>query len=422
MSEFQIQARPFAESFLSAVREESRDGPGVSRQGYGPHEQHVHDLVAQTGCELGMEIKVDAAGNLWMTRPGRNRSLPAFVSGSHGDSVPQGGNFDGLAGVCAALTVAVMLERMHVELERDYTVLVTRMEESSWFGRAYVGSLALTGRLEPRELELRHRTDGRTLAETVASCGFDPKVMASGRPLADLSRIGAFVELHIEQGPRLDASTDRRAAVVTGIRGNLRHKCCRVVGETAHSGAVDREFRHDAVLALAEWLHAMDCHWKNWLDRGEDLVFTAGVVNTSPTAAIAIIPGEVTFGLDMRSLSMKTIRDFHALMEAEAARIGEARGVRFEWDPVLVCEASGVDPDVRARLEKAARDHGIPVQTMPSGAGHDAAVLSNAGVPVGMIFVANQNGSHNWREEMRIEDFMQGCEVLWHAVCDFDKA
>lgn len=421
MTDFRTAAQPFAAAFFDDIRRESRDGPGVSRQGYGPHEEYVHEKARTLARELGMEIDTDPAGNLWLTRPGRDRTLPAFVSGSHGDSVPQGGNYDGLAGVCAALTVAWMLEKENVQLERDYRVLIFRMEESSWFGRAYVGSLALTGGLLPRELELRHRTDGRTLAETVAACGFDPQVMAGGRPLRDLSKIAAFVELHIEQGPRLDASPDRRTAVVTGIRGNLRHKICRVVGETAHSGAVDREFRHDAVMALAELLNTMDRHWKAWLDRGEDLVFTAGVVNTLPTAAIAIIPGEVSFGLDMRSLSMETIRAFHALMVEEAERIGAERGVRFEWDDVLVCEASGVDPAVRAALESAAGRHGIPVQTMPSGAGHDAAVLSNAGVPVGMIFVANQNGSHNAREAMKIEDFMAGCELLWHTVCDFDR-
>ncbi|HBN73999.1 MAG TPA: Zn-dependent hydrolase [Sutterella sp.] len=418
---FQEAARPIAEAFLDAVREDSKDGRGVSRQGYGPHEEFVHRLVKKAGERMGMEIEIDPAGNLWVTRPGKNRALPAIVSGSHGDSVPEGGNFDGLAGVCAALTVAEMLHKENVQLERDFTVLVTRMEESSWFGRAYVGSLALTGKLKPSEIQLCHRNTSVTLAETIRQCGFSPEIMVSGKMLKDLSNIAAFIELHIEQGPRLDSDTVNRIGVVTGIRGNLRHKICHVIGQTAHSGAVDLEFRHDAVMALAELLSRMDKHWKSWLAAGQDLVFTCGVVNTEPTAAIAIIPGKVSFGLDMRSLSMQTLWKFHELMETECAAISQERGVRFEFDDVLVCESSGVDPAVRLRLETAAKQHNLHAINLPSGAGHDAAVLSNAGVPVGMIFVANQNGSHNWREAMKIEDFMQGTELLWHTVCDFDK-
>lgn len=421
MSEFQEKARAFVEDFFDTVRKESADGRGVSRMGYGPHEQFVHDLVTRIGESIGMQSEVDLAGNLWLTLPGEDRTLPAIVSGSHGDSVPEGGNFDGLAGVCAALTVAKMLHGEGVKLKRDYRVLVFRMEESSWFGRCYVGSLALTGGLKPSEVALKHRKEDITLAETIRRAGFDPDVMTSGKVLADLSKIAAFIELHIEQGPRLDASDKERVGIVTGIRGNLRHQACQVLGETAHSGAVDREFRHDAVMALGELLSRMDRHWVSWLAAGQDLVFTCGVVNTASTAAIAIIPGEVTFGLDMRSLDMQTLARFHALMEAEAQDIGREKRVRFVFDDVLVCESCKVSDDVRGRLEAAARKHGIPYQAMPSGAGHDSAVLGNAGVPVAMIFVANQNGSHNWREAMRIEDFLAGTELLWHTVCDYDK-
>ena len=421
MIDFQAQVRAFVEDFFETVRKESADVRGVSRQGYGAHEQFVHDNARALAREIGMTEEIDAAGNLWLTRPGKNRSLPAIVSGSHGDSVPEGGNYDGLAGVVAALAVAKALHDNNIELERDYRVLVFRMEESSWFGRCYVGSLAMTGKLKPSDLQMQHRTSGATLAETIRAAGFDPDVMASGRMLDDLSKIAAFFELHIEQGPRLDSSARERIGVVTGIRGNLRHQSCKVIGETAHSGAVDREFRHDAVMALAELLARMDRHWESWLAAGEDLVFTCGVARTPDTAAIAVIAGEVTFGLDMRSLKMQTIERFHDLMVKESHAIEKQKGVRFVFDDVIVSNAAAVDAGLRARLEKAAREHGLPYQTMASGAGHDAAVLAGAGVPVAMIFVANQNGSHNWREAMRTDDFLAGCELLWHTVCDFDK-
>lgn len=241
----------------------------------------------------------------------------------------------------------------------------------------------------------------------------------------DLSKIAAFVELHIEQGPRLDKEPVNRAAVVTGIRGYLRHKRCRVEGETAHSGAVDYEFRHDAVAALTDLLYVMNRHWEAWLHDGKDLVFTClvftcGVINTPSTADISIISGDVSFGLDMRSLSMETIRAFHDLLLEEAAAIEEKHGVKFIFDDVIVGEAARPDAILFNRLVKAATDHGIPHLQMASGAGHDAVVMTSAGVPTCMLFVANQNGSHTRmrRCEFRISSQVRkfSCTPSWIMI------
>ena len=304
--------------------------------------------------------------------------------------------------------------------ERDFCIVAFRMEECPEFGRAYAGSLALTGQLNPFELELPHRDTGKLLKDVLLERRVDVERIASGEPLMDLSKIAAFVELHIEQGPRLDKEPVNRAAVVTGIRGYLRHKRCRVEGETAHSGAVDYEFRHDAVAALTDLLYVMNRHWEAWLHDGKDLVFTCGVINTPSTADISIISGDVSFGLDMRSLSMETIRAFHDLLLEEAAAIEDKRGVKFIFDDVIVGEAARPDAILFNRLVKAAKDHGIPHLQMASGAGHDAAVMTSAGVSACMLFVANQNGSHNPHEAMRISDFLSGAEILMHAVVDYD--
>ena len=246
-----------------------------------------------------------------MTIPGKNRNLPALVSGSHVDSVPQGGNYDGLAGVVAALTVARWMREINYVPERDYTVLMMRMEESSWFGKCYVGSLGMTGQLTEQDLALKHRSTGKTLKETIKACGFNPDDLTTGVPVVDLAKMAAFIELHIEQGPTLDSS-DTRVGIVTGIRGNFRHKTIKCIGETAHSGAVDKQFRHDAVLAMAELAYKMDCLWDDWLKDGKDLVFTIGVVHTAATSAIAIVPGEVTFCCDIRSLHRETLVEFYS--------------------------------------------------------------------------------------------------------------
>lgn len=135
----------FCRSIFDTVRKMSADGLGVTRQGYSTTETEVLDYLKMIGQELGLEINTDLAGNVWMCLPGKNRDLPAFVAGSHADSVPQGGNYDGLAGITAALAVAWWMRRTGFVPERDYMILMMRCEESSFFGKAYVGSLALTG-------------------------------------------------------------------------------------------------------------------------------------------------------------------------------------------------------------------------------------------------------------------------------------
>lgn len=421
MQNLRTLARAYCEEIFTTVRAMSEDGPGVTRQGYGPVETQVIEYLVGKARELGLEIVPDKAGNVWMTYPGRDRSLPAFVSGSHADSVPQGGNYDGLAGIVAALACAWYMRTSGFVPERDFTVLVMRCEESSFFGKAYVGSLAFTGQLTKAELALKHRTLDKTLGDFMRETGIDTEAVTSGKPLVDLSRIAAFVELHIEQGPTLDSSETERVGIVTGIRGNVRHKLVRCIGQTAHSGAVDKCYRHDAVLATAELLQAMDRHWDDWLITGEDLVFTVGVLKTAPTAAISVIPGETSFTVDMRSLKLETVERFNELMLREAERIGAKRGVRFEFDAKLVTKPAGVNTALSERIVRTATLSSIPVRRLASGAGHDSAVIGNKGVPVAMIFIANQNGSHNPHETMLVEDFMLGAELLWKTVEHFEE-
>lgn len=423
MTQFsQLSDADFCAAIFDHVRSMSKDHEGVTRQGYGPLETQVLDYLEGIGRELNLEISKDAAGNVWMTLPGRDRTLPAVVSGSHADSVPQGGNYDGLAGIVAALTVARRMRREGVTPLRDYRVLMMRCEESSFFGKAYVGSLGMMGRLKESDLALKHRTSGETLGECIASCGLDPKALTTGKPVIDTSRIAAFFELHIEQGPTLTSQKDARTGIVTGIRGNIRHKEVKVVGETAHSGAVDKQYRHDAVMAAARLISRMDDKWDEYLKRGEDLVFTVGVIKTAPTAAISVIPGLVTFTIDMRSLSEATCRAFHDDLVVEARKLAAERGVRFEFDAPLFTAPAHVNEALANRLWESAQRAHLPVMRLPSGAGHDSAMLGNCGIPVAMIFVANQNGSHNPHEAMELSDFMKGADLLWHTVMDFDAA
>ena len=421
MSELQQKGLEFAKKIFDDIRAMSADVQGVTRQAFSAKETEVLDYLTKIGQSLQLEITLDRAGNVWMTLPGKDRSLPAFVAGSHVDSVPQGGNYDGLAGVTAALTVAWWMRQTGFQPVRDYTVLMMRGEESSFFGKAYMGSLGMLGKLTAKDLALKIRDGSFTLAEAMQSCGIDTEAVSGGKPLVDIDRIAAFVELHIEQGPTLDAQKEARAGIVTGIRGNIRHKAVRILGEAAHSGATDKPYRHDALMAFTDWMQRVDRAWDRWLIQGEDLVFTVGVLKMASSAAISVIPGEVTFSVDIRSLSADTVKRFHDLMQKYGEEVASERGVKIEYDPALVTAPSGVDAALSDRLETSAKAEGIPCMRLASGAGHDSAVLGNNGIPVAMIFVANQLGSHNPHEAMKMEDFMQGTDILWAAVSHFDE-
>lgn len=421
MSELQQKGLEFAKKIFDDIRAMSADVQGVTRQAFSAKETEVLDYLTKIGQSLQLEITPDRAGDVWMTLPGKDRSLPAFVAGSHVDSVPQGGNYDGLAGVTAALTVAWWMRQTGFQPVRDYTVLMMRGEESSFFGKAYMGSLGMLGKLTAKDLALKIRDGSCTLAEAMQSCGIDTGAVSGGKPLVDIDRIAAFVELHIEQGPTLDAQKEARAGIVTGIRGNIRHKAVRILGEAAHSGATDKPYRHDALMAFTDWMQRVDRAWDRWLIQGEDLVFTVGVLKMASSAAISVIPGEVTFSVDIRSLSADTVKRFHDLMQKYGEEVASERGVKIEYDPALVTAPSGVDAALSDRLETSAKAEGIPCMRLASGAGHDSAVLGNNGIPVAMIFVANQLGSHNPHEAMKMEDFMQGTDILWAAVSHFDE-
>lgn len=420
MSELQQKGLEFAKKIFDDVREMSRDVQGVTRQAFSAKETQVLEYLTQIGQKLQLEIQPDRAGNVWMTLPGKDRTLPAFVAGSHVDSVPQGGNYDGLAGVTAALTVAWWMSETGFVPERDYTVLMMRGEESSFFGKAYMGSLGMLGKLTAKDLALKIRDGSCTLAQAMLSCGIDTEAVSGGQPLVDTDRIAAFVELHIEQGPTLDAQTEARAGIVTGIRGNIRHKAVRILGEAAHSGATDKQYRHDALMAFTDWMQRIDRAWDRWLVKGEDLVFTVGVLKMASSAAISVIPGEVTISVDIRSLSADTAHRFHELMQKYGEEVAAERGVTIEYDPALLTAPSGVDAALSDRLEASAKAENIPCMRLASGAGHDSAVLGNNGIPVAMIFVANQLGSHNPHEAMKMQDFMQGTDILWAAVSHYD--
>jgi len=400
---------------LQRLSHATRRGRGIVRDSYGDGEQAAHDLLRSAGEACGLEITIDAIGNLSMTLPGRDREAPHVIIGSHLDSVPQGGNFDGAAGVVAGVCVLSALKRARYVPEFDLTVMGIRAEESAWFDIAYLGSGGAFGLLDPACLSITRSDNGRSLETTLKERGFDPEAIRERRRLLDPVSIRAYLELHIEQGPTLVAR-GLPAAVVSGIRGCKRFRNARCVGEYAHSGAVDRPYRHDAVAATVALLHHMEGVWLKQQGEGADLVLTAGEFYTDPAMhGPSKIAGETHFVLDLRSLSDATLETVGDTARMAAELIGKQYRVQFDLGATSDSPAAVMDRRLRTRLMGLLEQ---PFE-MASGAGHDAAVFSKVGIPSAMIFVRNENGSHNPDEAMSMDDFAVGVRALMGLLTDF---
>ena len=393
-------------------------GIGVSRESYGAGEQKAIEIVRRRAEQAGLETSFDAAANLVVTLPGGDAGKPFIAIGSHLDSVPQGGNYDGAAGVVAGLLTLMRIKEEKAVPPRTVKLIAMRGEESAWYGKTCVGSYALFGGLTEQDLMLTNRSGHGTLGEAMQARGADVARIARGETLLDPATIGAYLELHIEQGPVMVAR-GFPTAIVTGIRGNIRHREVHCVGEAAHSGAVPRWLRRDAVFALSELITHLDEHWDGLQQRGLDLVVTVGVVGTNPAEhAMSRVPGEVTFSFEVRSQSSDTLEAFYHLMRTECRAIASKRKVEFRFDRRLDTKPARMDDAWVERLLRLSKRLGLPTETLPSGAGHDAAIFANEGVPSAMIFIRNEHGSHNPQEAMALDDFLKGTDLLYHAVVE----
>jgi N-carbamoyl-L-amino-acid hydrolase len=401
-----------AERLFDELRAATHDGVGITREAYGPGERKAHAIARAAAEAIGLEVKADPVGNLLMTLPGADRAAKRVVLGSHLDSVPGGGNFDGAAGVLAGLAAVSGMKRAGFVPGRDVTVLAIRAEEAgAWFPTSYPGSRGALGLLKPAELATKRMDSGRTLADHMREEGFDPGFVEAGGKTFTPADTAAFLELHIEQGPVLDTE-GVPVGIVTGIPGSRRLRAARVVGEYNHSGATPRKYRRDAAIALAELAHRVDERWVTLEAQGHVLVCTFCVLATTAEAGFTKIAGEAAFQLDVRSVNPHSV---DALMETLYDIIPEIearRGVRFELGAETSSRAAPMDAGIQSGLARAARDLGIAHKAMASGGGHDAAAFIQAGIPAGMLFVRNQNGSHNPHEAMRMDDFAAACAVV----------
>ena len=418
LAEAVTDRRSLAAALFAGLERGTHDGVGITRASYGEGEQFAHELMRRSAQDLDLEVTTDPAGNSYLTLPGRDRSAPRTIVGSHLDSVAQGGNYDGAAGVVAGLVAVAALKDLGHRPRRDISVMGIRAEESAWFGVSYIGSRAALGALPSDALDTARRVDtGRSLADHMKACGCEPDRLRSGAPWLDPKALSAYLEVHIEQGPVLE---ERKipVGIVTGIRGNLRLPAARCLGEYSHCGGVPRSHRRDAVLAASELVMALDRIWSEAEAAGGDFAFTVGKFFTDAERhAMTKIAGEVRFSVDLRSLDADFLAGVERRVQELAAGIAERRGVRFDLGHFTRAAPGLLDEDIKARLRHGAGALAIPAIDIPSGASHDAAAFAAAGVPTAMIFIRNANGSHNPDEAMELPDFMRAAELLtWYLA------
>jgi beta-ureidopropionase / N-carbamoyl-L-amino-acid hydrolase len=383
-----------AGAIFDELAQATRAGRGIVRDSYGAGEQAAHDILRRRAAAIGLECAVDAIGNLTMTLPGRDRAAPRIIIGSHLDSVPQGGNFDGAAGVVAGFCALSALRDAGFVPSCDIVVMAIRAEESAWFDIAYIGSAGAFGSLDPDCLSVVRADTGLTLEATLAAQGFDPSAVRERRRLIEPSNI----------------------RVVTGIRGCKRFRNARCIGAYAHSGAVARPYRRDAVAATVELLHQMEVAWLREEVEGADLVLTSGEFYTDAAMhGPSKIAGETRFVLDIRSISDATMNALATEARGAAERIGEDYRVSFDLGTTSDSPPALMDTRLRAKILGLLD---APFE-MASGAGHDAAVFAQMGIPSAMIFIRNENGSHNPDEAMTLDDFAVATRTLISLLVDF---
>ena len=412
----QIAANIFAD-----IGKLSFDGVGITRASYSIGENDVCKYLQEFAAKHDLITNIDGAGNLVFSTHETNFASKEIWTGSHLDSVPQGGNFDGLAGIVAGLLCLIHRKKLNIPSNLPLKTIAFRGEESAWFGKAYIGSSALFGKLSNKDLELKHKITGNSLYKSLQLVGGDIAAIEQQKILINKDIIKAYIELHIEQGPVL-VSQNKPIAVVSEIRGNIRHNLITCRGDTQHSGTVPRILRKDAMFAVAQLIMRLDNHWRLLLERGVDLVFTTGVVTTDPSQhSVSKIPGIVNFSLEMRSKSLDTLNDFYNIMQSECSAISLERGTSFEFDRMILTEPAIMDIALSNLLIKNCQSLYETCSLISSGAGHDAALFAGAGIASGMLFIRNQNGSHNPNEAMRLDDFMLGVAALYKTIDALDK-
>lgn len=370
------------------------DSPdGISRLYLSPAYREGLKLVEQWMQAAGMSTWVDAAGNQWGRFAAADPDAPVLIIGSHLDTIPNAGKFDGILGVICGIEVVARLHAAGKTLPFHLDVVGFGDEESVRFPSSMLGARAVCGQWQPEWLDLADAA-GVTVRDALLSCDLDPSKIGEASRVND--RLLGYWEVHMEQGPVLEQES-LPVGVVSAIAGACRSRI-RFTGEAGHAGTVPMNLRHDALNAAAELALSVE---RSAIAEG--VVGTVGQFSVRP-GAVNVIPASAECSLDLRSIDDDVLARVLSDIQATSRAAGDRRGVAVDWDVYHRAEARHCAPRFLALFEHAVAERGLPVRVLPSGAGHDAMLMANI-TDMAMLFVRCKGGiSHNPGEFVSAED------------------
>jgi allantoate deiminase len=387
----------------------SEQPDGLTRVYLSPEQRAAGALVLQWMREAGMKASLDAVGNVVGRYEGERPGLPCLMLGSHLDTVRDAGRYDGMLGVVSAIECVASLSRRNLRLPFAVEVLGFADEEGVRFNATLLGSSAVAGSFDPANLE-RTDTSGKTMREALAEFGLDPAAIRAAARRRD--ELLAYAELHIEQGPVLEAEA-LPVGVVTAINGGNRY-AITLSGMAGHAGTVPMQLRRDALAAAAECVSAVE----RIAGAEPELVGTVGRIEALP-GAINVIPGRARLSLDVRAPTDAQRKRAVVAMQAEFSAIASRRNVGLEIEPVWEAKTAACAPWLQEQFGAAIEAEGVPVRRLPSGAGHDGMAMI-AIADIGMLFVRCKGGiSHNPAEAITEGDVEVAARVLLRFIEQF---
>lgn len=413
----QLNWEQFQSDFYALAAIGQNEEGGMERLAYTEADQQAHKLLANMAEEAGFEIKWDGAGNLWITRRGTedgNPEFPPLLLGSHMDTVPNGGKYDGLLGVMTAFHAMRLLAQM--PQRRTVTLIVFRCEESSRFNCATIGSKLLAEQLTGEMLKRYVDKDGISAYDVIRALGGNPDNLYAERKY--IKESFGFIEMHIEQGPVL-GERDTDIGIVGHIAAPYRFRIT-VEGTAAHSGACPMGSRNDALTGAAEVILAVEQLGRAYAD--QRIVATVGkcdVIN----GAMNIVPGHVELYVDIRGIDKEVVSEVVTKLHEELARIASARNLRIE--PAILSQETPVklDDDMAEFLVEQCLKNMLTFLHMVSGAGHDTMYMAKL-TRATMFFVPCEKGiSHNKAEAVTDEAIQNGLRLMFSTllrICNLD--
>ncbi|MGP9566863.1 Zn-dependent hydrolase [Halomonas sp. AOP5-B2-8] len=382
-------------------------GKGTTRLTYSAEHRDVRDYLLSKMKEAGLKTREDAVGNIFGRIEGKKPDLPPVLVGSHFDSVPNGGSFDGPAGVVAGLETAFVFQELGIKPERPVEIIAMIEEEGGRFGSGLLGSRLLTGQVKQQELHELKDQNGISVAQAMSDFGLDPS--RSGEVVLSAGSLHAFLELHIEQGPVLEQNQEDIGIVTEVV--SLSQIEVTVTGAAGHAGTTPMNARKDAMVGAATVIARVP---GIVAEVDQAAVGTVGRIVAQPGGA-NVIPNSVTFSVDIRSPQAENVAEIKDKLRTELKQLSDS-GLIFVINEKITIPSTPMAEEIQKQFTKDADASGIKWRWMPSGAGHDAMILSKI-TQTGLIFVPSRDGiSHAPEEWTDYDKLAKGIEVIFRTA------